>query len=47
MEKYIVYYSFIIEAQDIEIAEKEARDISEKLKDTQVKDVVVTVRGIS
>lgn len=49
MKKYIVYYSFIIEAQNIDIAEKEAYDIFETNlnADTRVRDIDITVRGIS
>lgn len=46
--KYVIYYEFILEAQDIDTAEKEAYDIFEvsKLnKDLRVKNLKVTARG--
>jgi phosphoribosylformylglycinamidine (FGAM) synthase PurS component len=44
--KYRVYFDFVIEANDIEIAEAEAKDIAEtNFDDTRVNDLQITVRG--
>jgi phosphoribosylformylglycinamidine (FGAM) synthase PurS component len=44
--KYKVFFEFVIEADDIEIAEAEAKDIAEtNFDDTRVNDLLISVRG--
>ncbi len=44
--KYRIYYDFVIEADDIEMAEAEANDIAEtNFDDTRVDNLKITVRG--